>query len=385
MDKTANNSLIIGDKPYLIFDLHGLLYGVNALLVQEIFLLPELTPVVEAPHDVVGIINLRGKILPVIDLYLRLGHQPQAYCLSHSVIVLEWQGVRIGMIVNQVHEVKNIDPESVEGEITYGQNNQIHSGLIAGVTKVNTDVIVLLNHERLLRHTQPLAASLSDISENTLIPEQNGKELNGQFTESSQAFAQSSPLSSFQIGFCPTATPQEKAVFRERMQNLIRPIDSWDASGLIPLAVVGLNGEYFGLDLEFVHEFTNIHNLTPIPCCPPHIIGNMNLRGEIVTLIDIRSALNMSTDIDPKRSTGADIAAKAMVVHVNDLIVGVKVDQVFDVMYLRPSDVMPVPIAVRLGSDEYLRGTAPYDGKMLSLLNLPKILLQEDWIVNQEV
>jgi purine-binding chemotaxis protein CheW len=61
------------NKPYLTFNFNNLLYGVDALLVQEIFYLPELTPVVEAPEDIVGLLNLRGKILPVMHLGTRLG------------------------------------------------------------------------------------------------------------------------------------------------------------------------------------------------------------------------------------------------------------------------------------------------------------------------
>lgn len=146
---------------------------------------------------------------------------------------------------------------------------------------------------------------------------------------------------------------------------------------MIPLAVIGLNGEYFGLNLEVVGEFTNICKVTPIPCCPAHVVGNMNLRGEIVTLVDIRSVLNM-----PLSATST--ASKAIVIRVDDLVAGVPVDEVFDVRYLRPSEVKPVPATLHFGDDEFLRGTAPYFEKMMSILDLPKILAKGGLVVNEE-
>lgn len=334
-------------KPYLIFSLHNLHYGVDALLVREIFHLPELTAVAEAPNDIVGLLNLRSKILPVMHLDLRLGYQLQECSLSDSIIVLEWEGLQIGIIVNSVHEVKNINPEAIEGEISYGREKETSSRFIAGAAKVDADIIMLLNHEKLICDSEEVEALLRVTT------------------------------SSFYSVCCPNARPEEKAIFRERAENLRRPTES-SVTGLMPLAVIGLNGEYFGLDLELVREFTNIRNVTPIPCCPAHIVGNINLRGEIVTLVDIRSALNMPP-------AAGSTASKAIVIHLDDLVAGLPVDEVLDVMYLRPSDMTPVPAAVHSDSDKYLRGTAPYFEKMLSILDLPKILANKVLIVNDEI
>jgi len=197
-----------------------------------------------------------------------------------------------------------------------------------------------------------------------------------QFRENYSSLEKLSILNSFYVVCCPSATPEERAIFRERALDLRQSTESSDFTGLMPLAVIGLNGEYFGLDLEVVREFTNIHNVTPIPCCPAHVVGNMNLRGEIVTLVDVRSALNMPL-------SAASTSSKAIVIHVDDLVAGLPVDEVFDVIYLRPSEVRPVPAAVHSVSDEFLRGTAPYFEKMLSILDLPKILTNGGLMVEE--
>lgn len=368
------------DKSYLIFSLHGLHYGVDAYLVQEIFFLPEFTPVVEAPSDIVGILNLRGKILPLMDLDLRSGHQPQEYRLSDSVIVVEWD-LRIGLIVNSVHEVKNINSEAIEGETSYlfGRERGINSRFITGVAKLDADMIMLLNPDKLLRDSEMVEVLLDGIAMNGQIEEsttdseseQNGKEL-----ENQQRFAKFSILNGFYAVFCPNATPEERAIFWERAENLRLPTESSDFTGLMAVAVIGLNGEYFGLDLEVVREFINIRNITSIPCCPARIIGNINLRGEIVTIVDIRGALNMPITVST--------ASKAVVIHVDEEVAGVPIDDVFDIMYLCPSDLIPIH-KMTGGRYEYLQGTALYSEKILSILDLPKMLSKEVFTVNEQV
>lgn len=360
------------NKAYLIFGIGNLHYAIDANLVQEIFLLPELTAVAEAPDDIVGLINLRGKIVPVMHLGLRLRHQIQECCLSDSVIVLNWENLQIGMIVNSVHDVKNINLAAIEEEISYGREEE-KSRFTAGIAKVDADIIMLLNHEKLMHYSDTIKDLLPEDTNGNLSQQNgNGKQLK-QFQEPKGIRT----FSSFYDLCSLNTTLEEKATFRERADNLRQITENADSSGLMPLAVIGLNDEFFGLDLHLVREFTSIRNVTPIPCCPAHIIGNMNLRGEIVTLVDIRNALNMAIATTTNNS-------KAIVIHVDDLVAGVPVDQVVDVLYLRSSDVKSVPAALHSGGNEYIRGTAPYSEKMLSILDLPKILTNGGLTINEE-
>jgi len=377
-------------KPYLIFSLHDVQYGIDANLVKEIFLLPELTPIAEAPIDIVGILNLRGRVLPVMHLDLRLGNSLQECHISDSVIVVEWEGLQIGAIVNSVHEVKNIDSNLIETKIDYGRIRDINPAFVAGIAKIDANIILLLNPEGLIR--QPDAVedlieegdkeqrSRDEIDFTSLnLSQENSEILGAEVLEDNKNSEIARITSNFYKSCCPNATPKERAIFRQRAENLRQAIteDDSEVTGKIPIAVVGLNGEYFGIDLDVVREFTNVRNLTSIPCCPSHIVGNMNLRGEIVTLVDIRNTLNLP--IAPVKT-----GSKAVVVDIDEVVAGLPVEEVFDVMYLHPSDMTLVPIAANSGSDAYLRGTAPYADKMLSVLDLPKILIKGGLAVDEE-
>ncbi|NJL43160.1 MAG: chemotaxis protein CheW, partial [Pseudanabaena sp. SU_2_4] len=80
-------------------------YAIAAQKVTEIFLLPELTVVAEAPLDIVGLLNLHNQFVPVMHLDLRFGHKFDQCWLTDSVIVVESPGIQVGVIVHQVETV----------------------------------------------------------------------------------------------------------------------------------------------------------------------------------------------------------------------------------------------------------------------------------------
>jgi purine-binding chemotaxis protein CheW len=133
-------------KPYLIFEQNGLLCGLEVGYVREIFFLPELTPIAEAPQDIVGAIDLRGDILPVMDLNLRFGYVWQEYYVTDSAIVIEWQEIRVAIIVNQVNEVKQIPADAITPQLSYGRDNaETHHHFLAGFARCESDMIMLLD------------------------------------------------------------------------------------------------------------------------------------------------------------------------------------------------------------------------------------------------
>jgi purine-binding chemotaxis protein CheW len=176
--------------------------------------------------------------------------------------------------------------------------------------------------------------------------------------------------------FFRNAAPWEREILLERARNLTSGFEGQSGPPQIPLAVVGLSGEYFGVELETVREFTDLQRITPVPCCPDYIVGDMNLRGDILTVVDIRRALHMPV-------VEADPSAKVIVVPVGDGLAGVLVDQVFDVFNLDPFALTAVPSAIKAINGTYLKGTVSCHGKVLAILDLPKILTDGGLTVNE--
>ena len=113
------------------------------------------SPVEEAPRDIVGVLNLRGNILPVMDLALRFGHRSMEYQITDSVIVIQWQGFSVGIIVNAVEEVKEIETALIQTQISYGRKitTEAHH-FVAGFAKLNTDIVTLLNPQNLIEYSE---------------------------------------------------------------------------------------------------------------------------------------------------------------------------------------------------------------------------------------
>lgn len=368
-------------KPYLIFKQNGFLWGVEACYVREIFFLPELTAIAEAPQDIVGAIDLRGEVLPVMDLNLRFGYLWQEYAVTDSTIVIEWQEIRVAIIVNEVSEVKHIPQDAIAPQLSYGRDKpEASHQFLAGFARCEADIIMLLNLDRLIRYSPDKTEAEKPVSANgagslAASGKVDGKNL--QLEREPKLLAEDAKALSQPQVFCPNATPEQKAIFRERAENLRLEGERENSAANMSLAVVVLNGEYFGINLEVVREFTHIRQVTPVPCTPDRIIGNMNLRGEILTLVDIRNVLNMSADTKS--------LSKAIVVEIEDLVVGIVVDEILNIIYLNMAELATIPAALNSANREYLQATAFYEEKIIAVLNLQKILTKGGVVVDEEV
>ena len=363
-------------KPYLIFKQNGLLCGVEVGCVREIFFLPELQPIAEAPQDIVGAIDLRGSILPVMDLNLRFGYVWQEYSVTDSAIVIEWQEIRVAIVVNQVNEVKHIPEDAITGQISYGRDKpDAPDRFLAGFARCDADIIMLLDLDRLIRYSPDNTEAEIPVSASG-IPKLETQNL--QLDIDPKLLAADAKVLRKPHTFCPNATVEEKAIFRERADNLRLLGDRENSLAVnLSLAIVVLNNEYFGINLSIVREFTDIRQVTPVPCTPDRIIGNMNLRGEILTLVDIRNLLNMSAD--------TKALSKAIVVEIEDLVAGIVVEEILDILHLNLSELATIPAALNSANREYLRGTVFYEEKIIAVLNLQQLLTEKGVVVDEEV
>ncbi|MEO0406638.1 MAG: chemotaxis protein CheW, partial [Cyanobacteria bacterium P01_A01_bin.135] len=169
----------------------------------------------------------------------------------------------------------------------------------------------------------------------------------------------------------------ERATFRERADELRRsPVEEQPADEVRTLAVVSIEGQLFGIDSETIREFITVRDAVPVPCCPPHIVGNINFRGEILTVVDIRKALKLPPSELPS-------SPRAIVAECGELAVGIVVSTIHDAMFLVSlSDITVVSADLSLRSP-YTIGTARYNGQTIAILDLLALLQDEQVVVNQ--
>ncbi len=152
---------------FLTFFLAGEEYGLEILKVQEIIGMMDITPVPRTPEDIRGVINLRGKVIPIVDLRLKFSMESAERTSETCIIVVEANRLQTGIVVDQVSEVLDIMAEDVEDTPVFGSD--VRTDYILGIGKSEGRVKLLLDIDRVLsdadiEQVAMAGAGMSDIS-----------------------------------------------------------------------------------------------------------------------------------------------------------------------------------------------------------------------------
>lgn len=143
------NSKVSEDLHLVVFELSGEEFVVDIMQVSEVIPVPRITRIPQAPECIKGLINLRGKILVLINLNKRLGFSSKETDSLSRIIIVEVKDTVIGMLVNSVKEVMHLSLSSIEPtpEII---KSKINAEYITGVGKTGNRLLILLNLARVL-------------------------------------------------------------------------------------------------------------------------------------------------------------------------------------------------------------------------------------------
>ncbi len=155
----ATQVIVDREGKYLTFTLAEEEYGIGILKIKEIIGMMPITTVPQTPEFVKGVINLRGKVIPVMDLRLRFGMDSMAYTERTCIIVVEIDGsngtIQIGIVVDSVSEVLSIKGEDIEDTPTFG--TKLNTEYILGMAKMEGGVKILLDIDRVLSEGEIVA------------------------------------------------------------------------------------------------------------------------------------------------------------------------------------------------------------------------------------
>ena len=341
---------------HLLCVLGPLTLGFEALRVREVMALPLVTPLSEAALLVAGAINLRGRVVPLLDLRAALGLEITPPTARESLIVLENAAHIVAVRVDEVRDVRDVQLlSSSDAQSTAGADNAHFVGALA---RHEADIVQLVNLPALFEAAAAPTQTLNFDAR-----------LGGAFNWRAPWFA---------------PAPADHKILAARAQTLARPLANATGNSMgtkenvhsLPLAAVTLNGELFGFDLNMVREFAPLRSLTRVPLGPAAVLGLLNLRGEILPLLDIRDVLGMETQITsaPGDAPGDDSTdanrslMEVVVVEHGEQRIAIWVEQVLDVFSADSTRCNPT------SKGELLRGAVPYGEGMLAVLNLPAIL-----------
>jgi len=136
------------------FHIGGEEFGLDILRVQEIIRIQDLTRVPNSPDFVDGVINLRGKVIPVVALRKRFGLEQLAHDKQTRIVVVEVRGTVLGFIVDSVSEVLRIPAETVEPPPRLGK---VEREYVSGVGKLDNRLLILLDVDRLMSDSEDIS------------------------------------------------------------------------------------------------------------------------------------------------------------------------------------------------------------------------------------
>ena len=151
---------------YVTFKSGDEYFGLKIQYVNEIIVFQEITKIPESEDYIKGLINLRGKIIPVIDVRLRFKQEPFEYTDRTCIIVVNVKNIVVGLIVEQIAEVVEIQEENIIPSPSVGKADKSQNKYVYAIGKVGDQVKLLLDPDRLLNDEEITALDPNADSEN---------------------------------------------------------------------------------------------------------------------------------------------------------------------------------------------------------------------------
>lgn len=141
---------------------------------------------------------------------------------------------------------------------------------------------------------------------------------------------------------------------------------------VIQLVTFHLEEESYGINVMQVQEVLRVSEIAPVPGAPPYVLGIINLRGNVVTVIDTRSRFGLPPgDIDD--------SSRIVIIESEGQVVGILVDSVAEVVELHASEIDSAPNVGNEESSKYIQGVATRDSDLLIVVDLNKLLSEDEW------
>ena len=149
-EQTAHNERDAQKGKYMTFKSGNEYFGLKIQYVSEIIQFQAITAIPETADYIKGLINLRGKIIPVIDISLRFKQEPVEYNDRTCIIVIKVQSTLVGLIIEKIAEVVEIREENILPPPSIGKSDKVQNKYVYGIGKVGDSVKLLLDPEKLL-------------------------------------------------------------------------------------------------------------------------------------------------------------------------------------------------------------------------------------------
>lgn len=292
-------------------------YAIDIMQVKEIIRVPEIMKVPNCQDYIDGVVSIRNNLLPMVNLRTYFGLNRQDINDQMRILVVDMGSFTAGLIVDKVSEVLRVPVSNIQPPPKFSTGT---AEQIKGIAKLNGGkrMILLIDPSKLISVDE--LSSLGELHEEKEM-ENIGDRVSAQIID------------------------EEKIV------------------------VFKLGIEEYGIKIDNVQEINRLTEITKIPRSPYHIVGIVNLRGNIIPALDLRKFFSL----EEKQITDS---TRIIIVDVNDKKTGLIVDTVSEVINIEKRIIEPTPDILSNGVDsDYIEGVAKIDNKrMIMLLDLCKVI-----------
>ncbi|ABZ84581.1 chew-like family protein [Heliomicrobium modesticaldum Ice1] len=335
---------------YMILPHRGQRYALPAVAVRQISDLPYLQPAKEYPPPVAGLLRWRDQVIPVLALDRCLGRRDRPMSLTDRLVILEAEGKHFGLVVEDCCEMREFSDDLFDLPVTFRGASPFPSYMKQAFSD-QEGLCFVIDLSRLLAEAVDEANRL----EADQVPDDGA--------------AADRPW-----------TAEERRILLTRARALRQGEEKSDEEGTRTGAVVVIGQERFWIDIDLVREFASADPLIPIPCTPPFVAGVSKLRGQLITVFDLRPLLGAT-----KEGTSRE-AGRLVVIEAEGVLVGLLVEEVIDVVSIRPEKIRLSPLALQTIPEEYAGGEVQYREKeRATILDVARILNEGDLVIQEEV
>jgi len=311
------------------FILNNELFGVEVDSIQEIIKHQNITLVPGSPSFIEGIINLRGMIVPVINLRKRFSLDEDENIVQ-KIIVVNIKNLTTGIMVDNVKEVKNIENKEIKmtNSLVAGIDAEYLKGIL---TFEDDELITLIDLNKILDSEELDIGKITDMG-----------------------------LSDGGQNFDKNSEEEDEIIVS---QDLV--------------VAFALGEESIGLNLEKVIEIIDIPTITPVPDAPDYLLGVICQRDQIIPIVDIKKII----DIEALKKTKYEDDDKSLVIcNFFNVPIGIEVDKINRILAIEEDKIFPLPDVFNVEFSKFFQGVYQFEHieSLTSLLNIEELIPTSD-------
>lgn len=323
-------------KQIVVFKIERENWALEILKVQEIVRIAEITPIPDTPAFLEGIINLRGKVMPIVNLRKAMNLSAGESDINAKIIIVETEGFLTGFIIDTVEDILEIE----EREIEPVKPGSYAKDFVKEIIKLEGKLIFLLNVNNILELGKKSFSEVLEKKDYSL--EQKTGKINYDDNE-------------------------KKKILQQRALELSKiPIEENEGKK-DKIIIFSLNNEWYGIEEVKIREILNIQKIFFIPQSPNYIEGVLNARGMIVPVVNLSKFLGM------KKSSILP-SSRIMIIEKYNIVVGLLVDKIDEIIRLDWDILQHSFVNLVQEKTMFVKGEFQWQNKVVAVLDAENIM-----------